>query len=60
MIREYRNDTAFPQDIHVFLVSAIWLSEMLYDAANTVYELYNYCLLSASILRTFTNRSNFI
>lgn len=33
---------------------------MLYDAANTVYELYNYCLLSARVLRTFASRNTFI
>lgn len=60
VVREYANDAAFPRDIHVFLVSTIWLYKMLYDAANAVYELYNCYLLSVKVLRTFTNRSTFI
>lgn len=60
MIREYGNDTAFPRDIRAFLVSTIWLYKVLYDAANILYELCNYCLLSAGVLRTFTDRNTFI
>lgn len=54
VVGECKSDTAFAPGIHAFLVTTIWLYKMLYDAANTVYELYNYCLLSARNLRTLT------